>query len=143
MKKITDERLKIKNLKVIRLAFVIQYVGIIGLLSYDYIKNGQKSAIENPLWLLFIITNIVMAFGTMPISTDHEKLKKSPSYSNYFFVSLLIGVAAALLTMIMSPTSSIRTIVLIGALFFICFLVPFTVLYRFRKKNFDDSNEEE
>lgn len=141
MKKITDERLKLKNLKVIRLAFVIQYVGIIGLLSYDYIKNGQKSATENPLWLLFIITNIVMAFGAMPISTDHEKLKKSPSYSNYFFVSLLIGVAAAVLTMIMSPTSSIRTIVLIGALFFICFLVPFTVLYRFRKKNFDDSNK--
>lgn len=143
MKKITDERLKIKNLKVIRLAFVIQYIGIIGLLSYEYIKNGRESATGNPLWLLFIITNVVMAFGLMPISTDHENLKKSPNYSNYFFVSLLIGIAVSVLMVIVSSGSSIGTIILTGVLFFICFLVPFTVLYHFRKKRYEDSDEDE
>ncbi|WP_269139891.1 hypothetical protein [Rossellomorea arthrocnemi] len=40
MKKITDERLKLQNLKNIRVLFLFQSAGIIGILAYDFITSG-------------------------------------------------------------------------------------------------------
>lgn len=55
MKKIKDERLQIQNLKNIRIIFLIQNLGIIGILAYDYLSKGMEQMRNNPLWLLFTI----------------------------------------------------------------------------------------
>ena len=42
MKKITDERLILLNLKNIRIAFIIQTLGVLGILGYDAVKKGLE-----------------------------------------------------------------------------------------------------
>ncbi|MCA1201683.1 hypothetical protein [Priestia flexa] len=41
MRKIKDERLIVQNLKNIRVAFIIQTLGILSLLVYDGLQNGS------------------------------------------------------------------------------------------------------
>lgn len=49
IRKITDERLKLKNLKNIRILFLIQNIGIIAILGYDLITKGMAGMTSNPL----------------------------------------------------------------------------------------------
>ena len=72
MKKIKDERLILKNLKNIRIAYIIQTVGILGILGYDLVTKGLDGMRENPLWLVFMITTVISAYLSMSISADHE-----------------------------------------------------------------------
>lgn len=55
-----DERLQIQSLKNIRIAFIVQTAGIFAILLYDMIKEGVMEARNNPLWLLFILTMVVL-----------------------------------------------------------------------------------
>ncbi|WP_179128575.1 hypothetical protein [Marinilactibacillus piezotolerans] len=50
MKKITDERLILKNLKQIKVLFIIQLLGILGILSYDLITRGFSEMTDRPLF---------------------------------------------------------------------------------------------
>ncbi|MFD1452764.1 hypothetical protein [Oceanobacillus sojae] len=73
MKKIKDERLKLKNLKDIRVLFLIQTIGIVvGILGYDFGTKGIDGMTDNPLWYVFMITAIVSAYLSIGISVDHE-----------------------------------------------------------------------
>lgn len=76
MKKIKDERLIMKNLQNIKVAYIIQTLGIIGILGYDLITKGLAGMRDNPLWYVFIITSIISAYLSMNISVDHENSKK-------------------------------------------------------------------
>ncbi|GIN86208.1 hypothetical protein J6TS2_25940 [Heyndrickxia sporothermodurans] len=51
MKKIKDERLILQNLNNIRIAFIVQTLGIIGILGYDLFTNGIDEMRNNPLWI--------------------------------------------------------------------------------------------
>lgn len=59
MKNIEDERFTINVLKAIRFTFIIQTIGIIVILIYDGLKNGVQAIIDNPLWIVLLITLIV------------------------------------------------------------------------------------
>ena len=88
MKKITDERLVLKNLKNIRIAFIIQTIGILSILGYDLVTKGLEGMRENPLWLVFMITAIISAYLSMSISADHEINKINPQ--KRFSISLIV-----------------------------------------------------
>lgn len=52
LNKISDERLLAKNLRNIRIAFVIQTLGIIVVLVNEWIKNGSRAMFAEPLHLV-------------------------------------------------------------------------------------------
>lgn len=54
MKKIKDERLILQTLKNIRISFLFQSLGIIGILGYIGFTEGLDQITKSPLWLLFI-----------------------------------------------------------------------------------------
>lgn len=78
LQRINDERLIIKNMTNIRLVYALQTLGIVGLLGYDFISNGLSSIKENPLWIVFVASTVVLAF--MSFNSDerlaYENLKK-------------------------------------------------------------------
>lgn len=84
MKKIKDERLKLQNLKNIRIAYIIQTVGILGILGYDFIAKGPDGMRANPLWIVFMITAIISAYLSMSVSVDHESNEKEPKKGSFF-----------------------------------------------------------
>lgn len=86
MKKITDERLIFKNLKNIRITYVIQTLGIIAILSYDIFKNGFNQMTKNPLWFVLMITMITSLYLAMSISVDHEAYDKAPKEGLKIFI---------------------------------------------------------
>lgn len=48
--KIKDERLQLKNLKNIRIVYIVQTIGMILILGYDFINEGISGMTDNPLW---------------------------------------------------------------------------------------------
>jgi len=58
MNKIKDERLVLRNLKNIRIAFLFQTLGIITILCKQHFMDG-KSFSDIPLFLVFILTKRV------------------------------------------------------------------------------------
>jgi len=72
LSKSTDERLTLKNLQKIRIAYAIQMVGIVGVLGYDFIASGMGEVRENPLSFVFIMSGTILAFLSMNNSVDHE-----------------------------------------------------------------------
>lgn len=70
MKKIKDERLQIQHLKNIRIAFIVQTIGIFAILLYEMLTEGVMEATDNPLWLLFILTMVVLGWLNLKISVD-------------------------------------------------------------------------
>ncbi|MFD1066062.1 hypothetical protein [Oceanobacillus locisalsi] len=139
MKKIKDERLKLKNLKNIRVLFMIQTIGILGILGYDLVTKGLDGMTDNPLWNVFIITAIVSAYLSMNISIDHETSEKSPekglaiSLVVTVFISIVIGILSSLGEGIPAMNG-----ILIGGIIFICGFIPSFYVYRLRKKTMDN-----
>lgn len=72
IQRINDERLAIKNLKIMRTGYTLQTLGIIAILGYNFITNGIDGVFENPLWIVFIASTIVLAF--MSFGKDDERL---------------------------------------------------------------------
>jgi cell division protein FtsW (lipid II flippase) len=135
LKKITDERLKLQNLKNIRVLFLFQNAGIIGILAYDFITSGLDGMTDNPLWFLFIMTTVVSAYLSMSISVDHEEERHPPKKSLLIavvimtIISVLLGIIASL------PDGSDMTDgVIVGGVIFICGLIPAIYVYSIRKK---------
>src|SRR5690625_3628985 len=93
IQKIKDERLKVKNLENIRIAFLIQTLGIIGILGYDLVTKGMDAMTSNPLWFVFIITGVVTAYLSMNISIDHESEKKDPKKGLSIALVVLISIS--------------------------------------------------
>jgi len=143
MKMIKDERLQLQNLKNIRIAYIIQTMGIIGILGYDWVTKGLDEMRANPLWLVFIITTIISAYLSMSISVDNERKNHSPKKS--FLISLLviflISTAIGIFTW-MTDGFTIFSGILIGSVLFICFLIPAYYVYYLRIKRQEDEFDE-
>jgi len=139
MKKIKDERLILKNLQNIRIAYVVQTLGIIAILGYDFVTKGVDGMTDNPLWFVFMVTVIVSAYLSMNISVEHESDKKDPrrGLKISFTVLVSICVVSAILLSFIDEFNMINVLLLPG-IFFICFGAPIYYLYRLRKKRSDE-----
>lgn len=73
LNKISDERLLAKNLRNIRIAFVVQTLGIIAVLGYEWIKNGSRAMFDEPLRLVLLVSLTVYVALTIPIARENEE----------------------------------------------------------------------
>ncbi|RKD75956.1 hypothetical protein ATL39_0166 [Sinobaca qinghaiensis] len=134
MKKITDERLVLQNLKNIRMAFIIQTIGVLAILGYEFIVDGMEGMRENPLWLVFMVTSISLAYLSMRVSVDHENNKKSPKRSLYIGLTVvtIISITAGILIPF-TEGSTVMSGIIIGGVIFVCSIVPVMYTYHLRK----------
>lgn len=135
MKKITDERLIFKNLQNIKIAYIIQTLGILCILGYDFFQGGLEKMRSNPLWFLFILTSVVSAYLSMSVSIEHEKENINPKKS--FMISLtvltaIVVISASLISI--TPGYGWGEGLLVGGVIFICGLTPLYYVYRLRMK---------
>ncbi len=138
MKKITDERLVLQNLKNMRVLFVFQNLGMIGILAYDFITKGMDGMTDNPLWYLFIMTSVVSAYLSMSISVDHEESSQSPKKRLVISIGVVLIIASILAVLTsMSEGSDPVDGGMVGLVMFICGLVPVLYVYSIRKKRMD------
>lgn len=135
-----DERLVLKNLKKIRIAYAVQVIGIVGILAYDFVtKGGFDGVKENPLWLIFIISTAILAFLSMDISIDHENNKDSPKKELIIsLIGLVLICTVVGITTSFSEGYTLANGALTAGVFFICGSVPFLFLYNLRKRKGDD-----
>uniref|UniRef100_UPI003450E43F hypothetical protein n=1 Tax=Carnobacterium sp. TaxID=48221 RepID=UPI003450E43F len=138
MKKITDERLIVKNLKSIRGAYAIQTLGILGILGYDWITRGSEAMLENPLWFVFIVSTTALTFFSMDISVAHEAHKRTPkrSLGISIIIIALISIAVGIFVPFSSKTDPINGLI-VGGVLFISILIPSIYIYYLRTKQQD------
>jgi hypothetical protein len=143
MKKIKDERLIFQNLKNIRVAYIIQTTGILGILGYDFITKGFDGMRENPLWFVFMITTVIATYLSMSISVDHESAKKSPKNSLNISLFILV-IISALVGIFVSFTDGFNVVdgIIMGGIIFICGLLPLVYIYYLRIKRQDRNFDE-
>ncbi|HDX9578718.1 TPA: hypothetical protein ROX88_002263 [Bacillus pseudomycoides] len=143
MKKITDERLILRSLQHIKIAYIVQTIGILCILGYDCIQGGMERVTRNPLWMVFMLTAIVAGYLSMSVSVEHEKEIKDPKKS--FIVSMVvltvIATAFAYLTSI-TPNFGWGDGLLIGVIVFICGIIPVVYIYKLRVKQIRDLEDE-
>lgn len=135
----TDERLALKNLQKIRIAFIVQTVGVVGILGYDLVTSGMERMLENPLWIVFIGAMTVNAYLSMNISVDHENTKK-PAKKGLIISMIVvaaISIAIGILTTL-SEGSTVKDGIIIGLVIVICGLAPSFLVFHLRRKR-DDS----
>lgn len=135
----SDERLTFKNLQIIRVAFVIQLLGIIGLLGYDLVTKGVDKMYVNPLWLVFTLSTLILVFLSMNISVDYEDGKKSAGKGLAISLTVLglIAISVGFFTIYLNNTATIIDGLLMGGILFICGFISFVYLYRLRKSKED------
>src|SRR5699024_2344912 len=144
MKKIKDERLIIENLKNIRIAFIVQSIGIIAILVYDGITKGVKEVIANPLWLVFIISNAVLIWGSLKISADMEEDTSKKKQLPYYIIVIIIGILSVVFGILIKLTSennSTKEAIIMGIVVFISFLIPYSILYYLRKRRLENRED--
>lgn len=129
----TDERLVSKNLQKIRVAYTVQVIGIVGILGYDFIAGGMVSVKQNPLWIVFILSTVVLSFLSMNTSVDYENDKVSAKKGLAFSIIAitLISITIGIFT---SFSNGFNTIdgVLTGLIFLVCGLIPILFLFSIR-----------
>jgi len=80
MKKIKDERLILRNLLNIRIAWIVQNLAILIFMAYQLIKSQDTSGVftyGNPLWAVFTIgtyTLVVLSVNVSGPMEDKEKM---------------------------------------------------------------------
>lgn len=135
MKKIKDERLVLRNLQHIRVAYFVQTLGILLILGFELIRGGLEGMRNNPIWSVFMVTTVVYAYLSMSTSVEHETENRSPKKS--LIISLIVTtIIAAGVTVFTSMTSGFSWLdgLLIGGILLICGVVPLIYLYRLRVK---------
>ncbi|MED0968858.1 branched-chain amino acid ABC transporter substrate-binding protein [Bacillus paramycoides] len=144
MKKIKDERLILQTLKNIRIAFLFQSIGIIGILGYIGFTEGMDQITKSPLWLLFILTSILLSYLQLSISIDVEESKKEIKLTPYYKLvlrSLIVGIIMAIIYIIFSPERPLFEAILTGSILFVCFLTSYSVSYLIKKRRLQDEDE--
>lgn len=137
--KIKDERLQLKNLKNIRIVYIVQTIGMILILGYDFINEGISGMTDNPLWFVLILTAVVYQYLSMSINVEHENNNKSPKKG--FIISFIVLVIASILLGILVALSDGATQMtgwIIGGVLFISGLVPIIYIYYLRNKQKND-----
>ncbi|MGH0428866.1 branched-chain amino acid ABC transporter substrate-binding protein [Bacillus hominis] len=144
LKKIKDERLILQTLKNIRIVFIFQYIGVIGILGYIGFTEGMDQITKSPLWLLFMLTSILLAYLQLSVSIDVEESEKEIKLTPYYRLvlrSLIVGIIIAIIYIIFSPERPLFEAILTGSIFFICFLVSYSVSYFIKKCRLQDKDE--
>lgn len=132
----SDERLVAKNLQKIRIAYAIQVIGIVGISTYDFIQGGMDSMFENPLWIVFIISTVVLTLLSMNISVAHEREPSQPGKGLAISI-IIISIIAVTVGFLTARTDNNTTLdgVLTASAFFIAGVIPFILLFSIRKRN--------
>ncbi|HDR8474240.1 TPA: branched-chain amino acid ABC transporter substrate-binding protein [Bacillus cereus] len=144
VKKIKDERLILQMLKNIRMAFLFQYIGVVGILGYIGFTEGIDQITKSPLWLLFMLTSILLAYLQLSVSIDVEEGEKEIKLTPYYKLvlrSLLIGIIITIIYLIFIPERPLFESILTGSVFLICFLVSYSVSYFIKKRRLQDNDE--
>lgn len=140
MNKIKDERLILQNLKNIRVAFIVQTIGISGILVYQGIANGIMALTKNPLWILLLLVGIVLNYQNLIIANDIEDKKTNPGSYYWILISAaVIGVVIGLLVKFF-PGEGNPNALLAGVAVSLCFLIPFSIVHFLLKRRLN--NEE-
>lgn len=131
----SDERLALKGLQKIRVAYAIQLLGIVGVLGFDLVGKGMDAMQENPLWLIFILSTLVLTVLSMNISVDYEdsKIDERKGIAISTVVLALISTVVGFLTVYTDKSSSIIDGVLAGGLLFVCGFLSFLFLFMLRR----------
>src|SRR5699024_5950543 len=133
IKKITDERLQLKNLKNIRVLFIIQNIGMISILGYDLVTRGMDGMTSNPLWFLLLLTGVISGYLSLSISIDHESEERSPKKG--FITSLIVAALISIVVgFFVSWTDGFGPIngIVIASIIFICSLAPILYIHYLR-----------
>ena len=134
MKKIKDERLILQNLKNIRTAFIVQTIGIIGILVYQAISDGMMAFTKNPLWMLLLLVGIVLNYQNLMIVNDIEDKKTNPGpYYRILISAIVVGVVVGLLVKLF-PGDGNPNALFAGAAVSLCFLIPFSIVHFLLKR---------
>ncbi|MCU4766035.1 branched-chain amino acid ABC transporter substrate-binding protein [Bacillus toyonensis] len=144
VKKIKDERLILQTLKNIRIAFLFQYIGVVGILGYIGFTEGMDQITKSPLWLLFMLTSILLAYLQLSVSIDVEEGEKEIKLTPYYKLvvrSLIVATIIVIIYIIFSPERPPFEALLTGSIFFICFLVSYSVSYFIKKRRLQDNDE--
>lgn len=141
MKRITDERLKLKNLKHIRIAHLIQTLGILTILIYESATQGIDAVRGTPLWWVFRLTITVLLFSAISISIEHDPKVRSPKK---FLVGWMIFTFIMTIgTIIISVGQvDIKTALLVGGLAFIIAIIPGLYIWYLMKRKLKNINED-
>lgn len=94
IQRINDERLAIKNLKNARIGYTLQALGIIAILGYNFITNGIDGVINNPLWIVFVASTIVLAF--MSFGKDERLTLRNLQITRIAYAIQVIGFVVIL-----------------------------------------------
>ncbi|MDA1872840.1 MULTISPECIES: branched-chain amino acid ABC transporter substrate-binding protein [Bacillus cereus group] len=127
-----------------RIAFLFQSLGIIGILGYIGFTEGMDQITKSPLWLLFILTSIVLSYLQLSVSIDVEEGEKDIKLTPYYKIilrSLIVGTIIAIIYIIFSPERPLFEALLTGSIFFICFLISYSVSYFIKKRRLQDNDE--
>ncbi|WP_212935687.1 branched-chain amino acid ABC transporter substrate-binding protein [Bacillus hominis] len=144
LKKIKDERLILQTLKNIRIVFIFQYIGVIGILGYIGFTEGMDQITNSPLWLLFMLTSILLAYLQLNVSIDVEENEKEIKLTPYYKLvlrSLIVGIIIAIIYIIFSPERPLFEAILTGSIFFICFLTSYSISYFIKKRRLQDDDK--
>ncbi|REJ11022.1 hypothetical protein [Halobacillus trueperi] len=139
MKKIRDERLQLKNLKNIRVVYIVQTLGILAILGYDLTTKGLDGMTSNPVWIVFMVSVIVNAYLSMTISVDHEERQRSPVKRLYISLTVISVLSAIIgLFVSFSDGQKVWNGLIIGGIIFVSFLVPVLYIFKLRKDNLEE-----
>lgn len=142
MKKITDERLILRNLHHFKITYIVQTVGILFLLGFDLVTGGIESMRSNPLWLIFILTSVISAYLSIGVSVEQEGGGKNPrkAFMMSLAILLFIVIAVVILTSSAANTGWTEGIGL-GSLLLICGFIPIYYVFKLRVKQEKDNDE--
>ncbi|GAF63532.1 putative MFS transporter [Bacillus sp. TS-2] len=142
-KKITDERIAEKSLKMFRTLFIIQTLGIIFLLILHVIEHGIAELTSTPVWYVFIITSIVSGYLQMNLSVENDDNDKKPSKYSIgvsLIVSLLISFVIAF---VLLQDNSLAAKSISMFFFFIAIFIPSLYIFYLRKEKAKKLENEE
>ncbi|AFQ18789.1 branched-chain amino acid ABC transporter substrate-binding protein [Bacillus thuringiensis] len=126
------------------MAFLFQYIGVVGILGYIGFTEGIDQITKSPLWLLFMLTSILLAYLQLSVSIDVEEGEKEIKLTPYYKLvlrSLLIGIIITIIYLIFIPERPLFEAILTGSVFLICFLVSYSVSYFIKKRRLQDNDE--
>ncbi len=139
MKKIKDERLILQNLKNIRIAYIVQTVGMVGILLYEFIMGGLERMTANPVWLVLLLSSITILFLNMNIAVAYESENKSAKKSLVISV-IVIFLVAIIFGRLLSLSEGYGLIggLVTGVIIVVSGLIPTIYIYKLRLKNKSD-----
>lgn len=94
LERINDERININNMKNMRIVYMIQTLGIITILGYDFITQGVEGIKLNPLWLVFILSTIILAF--LSLRADEHLVLKNLQMLRIAYSAQVLGIISIL-----------------------------------------------